>query len=511
MLMKLPNRCRKYGLGVGGFASDTTGMALKATTVGPTSKIIALITAFSCCCLPVSGRGQSVINTTDGTVAALNSGTIAQQSFATNTSLRTNPDTLSTITPLPPIAEPELISSPIGGSVNGQNAPLSLNESLALAMANNPTLRQSAARVESQRGNWKQQGLYPNPRVSYKADEIGDDNAAGFQGFTVAQEIVTTGKLKKARNVASQQIIQAEQELTAQQIRVQNDVKVRFYNVLLAQRAVELNQELEQISRTAANAADDLFRAAQVGRSDVLQARVEADLIQLQTVKARNSQQSAWRQLTVALGLPDMDQRPLVGDLQQDIINTTWDQAWTCIYSTSPELAAAQAKLSAARFAAEKAQADRFQNWDIEGGYAHDNATGFDTGGITVAIPLPLYNRNQGGIAQAEAELHAAQAEVDRVGLDLRNRLALIFERYLNAKETVDRYQSSILPNARESIDLTSHRYQAGETNYPAVLLAQRVYLQTQVSYLDALRELRETSTLLAGLLLSDSLSGVGK
>ena len=115
---------------------------------------------------------------------------------------------------------------------------------------------------------------------------MGDSNTAGFQGFNIRQEIVTTGKLKKAQNVAAQQINQAEQEFSTQELRVRNDVKLRFYDVLLAQRNVALNQELEQIARSSTNAANDLYKAAEGGRSDVLQAQVESSLIQLQTVKA---------------------------------------------------------------------------------------------------------------------------------------------------------------------------------------------------------------------------------
>jgi cobalt-zinc-cadmium efflux system outer membrane protein len=489
-------------------------MELSVPAAGWTAKTAATATLLASCLWSLCALAQSDVMAPEQTGGGPPNGLLVARRLPNgNASLPAEPGS-SSVLPLPPTLGLEDVPTPPASfqyNFSGQPTPLTLNQVLELALNNNPTLRQAAARIDSQRGIWIQQGLYPNPRVAYKADEIGDDNAAGFQGFIVGQEIVTTGKLKKAQNVAAQQIAQAQQEYNVQQIRVQNDVKVRFYNILIAQRAVELNQELVQISRNAAKAADDLFRAAQVARSDVLQAQVEADLIEVQTIKAQNALLSAWRQLAVVIAQPELVPQQLAGDLQQDIINTTWEQAWTCIYSASPELAAAQAKLAAARCAIEKARADRFQNWDIEGGYAHDNATGFDTGGITITIPLPVYNRNQGGITQAEADAHAAQAEVDRVALDLRNRLALVFERYSNAKVTVDRYEKSILPNARQSIELTSHRYQAGESNYPAVLLAQRVFLQTQVSYLDALRELRETSTLLQGMLLSDSLASVGK
>jgi cobalt-zinc-cadmium efflux system outer membrane protein len=231
----------------------------------------------------------------------------------------------------------------------------------------------------------------------------------------------------------------------------------------------------------------------------------------LQTVKARNAHESAWRRLSTVVGMPDLPPQPLAGDLRQDIAESTWDEAWGRLWSSSPELAAAQAKVGAAQWTVRKACADRCPNYDVEAGYAHDNATGFDTGAIMVTVPVPIFNRNQGAIRQANADLHAASAEVDRVALDLRNRLALMFERYNTAREFVNRYEGAILPNAKESVELASSRYRAGESNYTALLLTQRTYLQTQIAYLESLRELRETSVLISGMLLSDSLAGTGK
>ena len=128
---------------------------------------------------------------------------------------------------------------------------------------------------------------------------MGDSNTSGFQGVFVSQEIVTRGKLGLARNVASQQVLQAQHDYAAQELRVRNDVKLWFYEVLLVQRTLELSQQLERISRVAASAADNLFKANQVGRSDVLQAKVEADTIQLQTIKRKtpsNPPGGVWQQ-----------------------------------------------------------------------------------------------------------------------------------------------------------------------------------------------------------------------
>src|SRR5262249_8115852 len=145
------------------------------------------------------------------------------------------------------------------------------------------------------------------------------ENRSGFQGFKVTQEIVTRNKLGLAQNVASQQVFQSEQEYAAQEFRVRNDVKLRFYDVLLAQRTLDLSQELERIGLTNARAAQHLFEAGQVGRSDEIQAQIEADTNQLQTIKAHNVRDAAWRRLAIVVGVPDMQSRPLAGDLRQDI------------------------------------------------------------------------------------------------------------------------------------------------------------------------------------------------
>ena len=118
----------------------------------------------------------------------------------------------------------------------------------------------------------------------------------------------------------------------------------------------------------------------------------------------------------------------------------------------------------------------------------HDNATTSDIAGVQAVIPVPIWNRNQGGIAKADAELSAAQADVARLQLALQQRLAVAFERYSNARQQVDRYESEILKDAQSSLDLVNSAYKQGEFGYLLLLTAQRTYFQTNLAYLDSLR-----------------------
>jgi len=126
-----------------------------------------------------------------------------------------------------------------------------------------------------------------------------------------------------------------------------------------------------------------------------------------------------------------------------------------------------------------------------------------------------LFNRNQGAIVRAGHEYVAARQALAQLNLDLRNRLAPVFEQYQNAKNQIDRYRKTILPTAEESLVLTRKMYRAGETGYITLLTAQRTFAHTQLNYLGAITLLRVKEAEINGLLLrgalqSDNVAGNG-
>ena len=167
-----------------------------------------------------------------------------------------------------------------------------------LALAHNPTLVQAAMRINAARAEWLQVGLPPNPVLGYTGDEIGNERTAGMQGVFVSQELVTAQKLRLNRGIACSEIEQAELAWETQRRRVQNDVRVGYYEVLAAQQAAQLNEQLVRLGTQGVKVAESLLAGKEVGRADVLQARVEADLARLQLPSARNRHEAAWRRLT---------------------------------------------------------------------------------------------------------------------------------------------------------------------------------------------------------------------
>jgi cobalt-zinc-cadmium efflux system outer membrane protein len=208
------------------------------------------------------------------------------------------------------------------------------------------------------------------------------------------------------------------------------------------------------------------------------------------------------------VGDPALQPTALAGSLQDGMAPLTWEDALNRLLAESPQLAGAQAGVARAQAALSRECAGRVPNLDLQAGVQYDNATRDTFATVQVGVPIPIYNRNQGNISKAQAELAAAQHEVRRVRLALEQRLAAVFEQYATAHQQVEKYTRDIMPNAQESLKLVSSGYRQGEFSYLMLLTAQRTYFQTNLAYLDALRDLRSATTSLEGNLLSDSLQG---
>ena len=174
--------------------------------------------------------------------------------------------------------------------------------------------------------------------------------------------------------------------------------------------------------------------------------------------------------------------------------------------AASPQLAEARAGLERARCQVARQYAERVPNVDLRTAVEYNNEIGENIAAVEVGVPLPLFNRNQGNISKAQSQLIAAQNEVRRVELELRQRLAPIFEQYVNARQQVQKYSDDILPNAAKTLELVRSGYRQGEFNYQTLLISQRTYFQANLSYLESLRQLRLSAVALEGLLLSGGL-----
>lgn len=405
-----------------------------------------------------------------------------------------------------PVPHPHLETRPRQEAQPHLEIGITLGELEQMALANNPAIFAAQGRLDAAHGRWLQVGLKPNPVVGYIGDDIGADGSGGAQGAFLRREFVRGNKLQLAREVAAQQVAQAEADWQTASTRVRTDVRVQFYRTLLAQRRLEVARQLADVSEKAAAAAKRLWDVREGRRVDYLRARIEADRMQLASQEADMKHTAAWRELAMVVGLPRMTRRPLAGDMDDDLPPLEFDAAADRLLSFSPALAAAQAEVERAAWAINRAEAEAIPNVEAGVELKYDTASDDTLVVVEAGFPLPLWNRNQGGVQQACGEHAAAVARLQKLELHLRRELAIEFQKYEAARLRVLRFSKDILPNSRTAVELVEAGLAGGELDYLDLLTARRTLFQSNLDYIDALEQLWIASQRIEGLLLSGSL-----
>ena len=122
--------------------------------------------------------------------------------------------------------------------------------------------------------------------------------------------------------------------------------------------------------------------------------------------------------------------------------------------------------------------------------FEQDNSYTFVAG---LSVPLPLFNRNQGSIQ--EAEINKDKVEVDKESLvnNLFLQLNEFYKEYQISLQHVTSYKNSILPSAQEYYGVTANKYEKGSLQYLDVLIAKRKLIETKKKYTESLHALQNS------------------
>ena len=126
------------------------------------------------------------------------------------------------------------------------------------------------------------------------------------------------------------------------------------------------------------------------------------------------------------------------------------------------------------------ARANGTPNLDVSAGIQRFEEAGDTAFVVGVAIPLPISDRNRGGIMEAERELAGAREE--RKGAEVKVRAALrrAYHELSSVRQEAVSLSETVLPAARRTYEAASEGYRQGKYGYIQVLDAQRTLIQVR-------------------------------
>lgn len=377
---------------------------------------------------------------------------------------------------------------------------LSIAEAVAESLVRNQTLQAQRFNLTVADAAIMTAGLRPNPVVSGDADHLDllgtgfdDTNNAGppEYGLRIDFPIERGGKRDLRLGLAK-----SGRELAAAQLadvvrRLEIDVLVACVDVLEAKAKLELAhdnlatlQQLVDLNQRRLTSGAIAPLEATRSRVAMLQYRSNVRTAELSLTQARLHL------------LPLLGVKP--GEPAVDIVDVLEEVP----ARTSPVLsdlqAAARAKrpdVIAARADQARSQADlRLQisqakvDFSVGTEYRRQQGTA-GTGnmlGFFVSAPLPIFNRNQGEIARAQADQERTRQSAAAVDIDVNTEVASAFREYESSRRLLLEIEQDLLEPARSARAGTTYTYQAGATSLLDVLDAQRAFNDTMDSYYTA-------------------------
>lgn len=395
--------------------------------------------------------------------------------------------------------------------------PLTLAGLETMALDHHPALAEADAGIAAADARVSQAGRWPNPSIGYTAEEVSGSATIrwGEHGVFVEQVFPISGRLGADRAVRAREADEMRAGREDRRMRVLNGVRLRYRQALIAAARVAVREELAQHAREGVAATRQLANIGAADEVDVLVAEADAARARAAADYARHEQSSAWRQLAQAVGVPALPAAALAGDPEAAPPPLAYEMALATLLSDSPELRLAAAGVARAEALLVRAGKETKPDLVVRAGPRYNREL-LDPGPAPVGweafadvgVSVPLWNRNRGGVAAAEAEVARAREAVARVELDLRSRLTELFRQYASARGDIRAYRDEIAPRLEAAFRLRRERYEERRAEYVDVLAAQRSVLELREGHLDVLQRGWRAALLIDGLLVGADPSG---
>lgn len=345
--------------------------------------------------------------------------------------------------------------------------------------------------------------LRPNPQVSFAATDF--PLAFSLQAlnpptldYSVSQTFETAGKRQKRMDVADAQVqvAQAQFEMTVWQLT--NDVKKKFYAVLLARSLYDLAKENQSTFEQIVEHTRDVFKLGEISGLDLQRLEVEKIKFDTDLANSERDYEVALRDLRLALGgnYPSTELE-VAGSMEYyQTFDFSFDDLREKALAARPDLKVAKLTEKVADASIRLQNAMKIPDLTLTGGIEQVR-NDVSTYNIGVSIPLPVYDRNQGERAKALIDKRRAQNAEQQVTNQIIGDVDKALAAFNIQKRRLDLYKTGVLTKVTEIQTKTEISLKAGESSTLELLDAIRTrrdtlagFYQTIFDYQSALLDL---------------------
>jgi cobalt-zinc-cadmium efflux system outer membrane protein len=369
-----------------------------------------------------------------------------------------------------------------------------MNEALGLFVSQNLDVLIAKYGIEYTKGQEVTARLFPNPLLSVgtlSSYTQGRTLSNSGQLFTqVAQLFELAGKRGYRIESAGFGTQSAEAAFEDAVRLLGLTVKDSYYRVQLAQRRLVLAEENRERFSRILDINTIRFKKGYIAEVDLIRIRLQMVDFQSQVIQSLQEAESAKGELRQLVRLSPNTVLELTTELGFRRIDPDIEKLRVAALAVRPDIRAKRYTFSQRESDLKLAKAYRIPDVTIGAGYAVQGAQGPDNPGqvaLNAGIPLPLFNRNQGGIRQAEVSLQAAEADLDKTVNRVENEVEVAYLNLLQSRRLVEAYFGEVLEDARSTFTIVERAYERGGATILDLLDAARTSRTIQQNYIEAL------------------------
>ena len=361
-----------------------------------------------------------------------------------------------------------------------------LDRIIELALERNPLIAGAQSVIQQNEGLRTQAGAYPNPTVGYQTANgyIRDPSNGDHRiehNVTVQQSVEYPGMRAARQDAAAAGLASATVGLEESKLNLIAVVKTAFYELLLAERTVDLLQQNLETVQDVARIVKARVRSGEGAQFEVVKAEVEVLKAKQEMTKAKNAVRVKLVGLDTLTAGGLGPRYKVQGDFRSLRDHLDPEQMAAKDLSQHPVLQRHGKLVEQAEFTVSKERQARMPNVTFWGGYAREIGREAVVGGLSV--PTPVWYRQQGHIASALGTQRKEEAEFIRARNDLTREVNQHAREAETAQEQILVYEEGLLKQAQEALRIAQLSFRQGASSLLDVLDAQRVQRQITVDY----------------------------
>jgi len=391
------------------------------------------------------------------------------------------------------------------------SAPVTVDQVVERAVADNPELRAMRAEVDAARGRLLQAGLRPNPMLDLggQANVSGPDN-----NVTVALSIPLDLNGRKAGRVgvAEREIDMKQAQVSDRERRLSAEVRLKAGDLLAARRNLEFTEELLGTNQKGLGLVRDRVQQGAAPPLEESLVLVEVNRLEASLSMLKSRVEVLGLQLRLLAGMSPGEPLSLQGDLTFRPVTLDRAQALTQALAGRPDIVIARSEAAMAHAKIRREEAEG--RWDARFNLGYQRQeSGFPLNGLTdrggtrpiqdtfnyvgggVTIMVPVRNQNQGNVAAATAEAQAALRKREAAELIVRQEVAAAFAQLDAAQRALAIYSRGVRDVASRNLGVVRQAYELGRIPVLDVIAEQRRYIDIEMGYTDALKLVYDAGT----------------